>query len=120
MEVVNTRCAGLDVHKKVIVVCGLTPEVADEATGQPRPQLARFGTMTEDLVALLDVEDLEVDVFPCPKGGERFRHRDSEAFVQRGECERVAAREKGAFEAPLDVTEEGDAIRHTAPRCEPS
>ena len=52
MEVVNARCAGLDVHKKVIAACGLTPEVVDEATGQPRPQLARFGTMTEDLVAL--------------------------------------------------------------------
>ena len=47
----NARCAGLDVHEQVIVVCGLTPEVADAATGQPRPQLARFGTMTEDLIA---------------------------------------------------------------------
>ena len=52
MQVVHERCAGLDVHKKVIVACGLTPEVVDEATGQPRPQVARFGTMTEDLVAL--------------------------------------------------------------------
>jgi transposase len=52
MEVVNARCAGLDVHKKVIVACGLTPEVVDAATGQPAPQLARFGAMTEDLVAL--------------------------------------------------------------------
>jgi hypothetical protein len=52
MEVVHARCAGLDVHKKVIVVCGLTPEVVDAATGPPAPQLERFGTMTEELVAL--------------------------------------------------------------------
>ena len=51
MEVVNGRCAGLDVHKQVVVACVLT---ADEvrADGQPRPVLTRFGTMTEDLVAL--------------------------------------------------------------------
>jgi transposase len=52
MRVVHARCAGLDVHKKVIVACGLTAEEVDAATGQPRPQLARFGTMTDDLVAL--------------------------------------------------------------------
>jgi transposase len=51
MEVVNARCAGLDVHKKVIVACALTPEMVGR-DGQPKPALARFGTMTEDLVAL--------------------------------------------------------------------
>ena len=35
MDVVHERCAGLDVHKKVIVACGLAPEVVDAATGQP-------------------------------------------------------------------------------------
>ena len=52
MEVVNARCAGLEVHKQVIVVCGLTPAGVDAATGQPKPHLERFGTLTEDLVAL--------------------------------------------------------------------
>jgi transposase len=52
MEVIYARCAGLDVHKKSIVVCGLTPEAVDAATGQPKPQVERFGTMTEDLVEL--------------------------------------------------------------------
>lgn len=51
MEVVNARCAGLDVHKKMIVACALTPDVVGR-DGQPRPVLARFGAMTEDLVAL--------------------------------------------------------------------
>src|SRR3954466_2326314 len=51
MEVVNERCAGLDVHKKVVVACVLTPDEvgADE---QPTPVLRRFGTMTDDLVGL--------------------------------------------------------------------
>ena len=51
MEVVNERCAGLDVHKKVIVVCALTPEVVGR-DGHPKPVLERFGTMTDELVAL--------------------------------------------------------------------
>ena len=51
MEVVNERCAGLDVHKKVVVACVLTPDEVG-ADGQPTPVLRRFGTMTEDLVAL--------------------------------------------------------------------
>jgi transposase len=37
------RCAGLDVHKKTIVACVLTPD------GQ---ETRRFGTMTADLIAL--------------------------------------------------------------------
>ena len=51
MEVVNERCAGLDVHKKVIVACALTPDAVGRG-GRPKPVLARFGTMTEDLAAL--------------------------------------------------------------------
>ncbi len=48
MEVVNPRCAGLDVHKKLVVACALTSN-AVKADGQPQPELARFGTMTQDL-----------------------------------------------------------------------
>jgi len=51
VEVVNERCAGLDVPKKVVVACVLTPEEVGPS-GQPKPVLRRFGTMTEDLVAL--------------------------------------------------------------------
>ena len=41
--VVHERCGGLDVHKRTVVACVLTPE------GQ---QTRTFGTMTRDLVAL--------------------------------------------------------------------
>lgn len=51
MEVVYARCAGLDVHKKVVVACALTPERV-RADGQPQPVLRRFGTMTGELQEL--------------------------------------------------------------------
>ena len=43
MEVVYERCCGLDVHKKSVVACVITPE------GQ---RVRRFGTMTKDLLTL--------------------------------------------------------------------
>jgi transposase len=45
MRVVHDRCCGLDVHKRTVVACVLTPE------GQ---QTRTFGTMTRDLIALSD------------------------------------------------------------------
>ena len=50
MQVVHERCAGLDVHKKSIQVCRITP-VAD---GGWQEELRTFGTMTADLLALAD------------------------------------------------------------------
>jgi transposase len=49
MEVVYERCAGLDVHKKSIVVCRIIP--AEEGW---QKETRRFGTMTQDLLALSD------------------------------------------------------------------
>jgi transposase len=50
VQVVHERCCGLDVHKKVVAACALTP-----GTGaQPRRELRVFGTMTEDLERLAD------------------------------------------------------------------
>ncbi|WP_067929711.1 IS110 family transposase [Alicyclobacillus shizuokensis] len=43
MEVVHEYCCGLDVHKKKVVACVLTPEAKEIHT---------FGTMTEDLQAM--------------------------------------------------------------------
>lgn len=40
MEVVLDRCAGLDVHKKTVVACAITPQGKETKT---------FGTMTDDL-----------------------------------------------------------------------
>jgi transposase len=45
MQVMYERCAGLDVHKKTVVACVLTP------TGQ---ETRTFATMTADLLALAD------------------------------------------------------------------
>lgn len=50
MEVVYTRCAGLDVHKQSVVCCRL---VADER-GQLVKEIRTFGTLTSDLLALAD------------------------------------------------------------------
>lgn len=45
MQVVYERCCGLDVHKKTVVACVLTPEGKEVKT---------FNTMTQDLLALAD------------------------------------------------------------------
>jgi transposase len=45
MQVVHERCCGLDVHKKTVVACVLTPQ------GQ---QTRTFGTMTGELLELVD------------------------------------------------------------------
>ena len=50
MEVIYPPCCGLDVHKKTVVACLLTPG----ADGKPTKQIRTFGTMTADLVALAD------------------------------------------------------------------
>jgi transposase len=50
MEVVYERCAGLDVHKRTVVACRVTPD----ERGAPRPELRTFGTMTDELLALGD------------------------------------------------------------------
>ncbi len=45
MQLMYERCAGLDVHKKTVVACVLTPEGQETRT---------FGTMTAELLALAD------------------------------------------------------------------
>ncbi|WAH36246.1 IS110 family RNA-guided transposase [Alicyclobacillus dauci] len=45
MDVVYERCCGLDVHKKTVVACVLTPEAKEIRT---------FSTMTEDLLEMVD------------------------------------------------------------------
>lgn len=48
MEVVHPRCAGLDVHKRVIVACRLTPG----PRGHPVREIASFRTTTAGLLEL--------------------------------------------------------------------
>ena len=45
MEIINKHCAGLDVHKKEVVVCVITPN---------GKEIEKFGTMTEDLLKMAD------------------------------------------------------------------
>jgi len=50
MRVVYKRCAGLDVHKKTVVAC----RVRISKPGEWEQEVRTFGTMTCDLLALLD------------------------------------------------------------------
>ena len=50
MEVLYPRCCGLDIHKKSVTACLLV----SEPTGAVRKEIRTFGTMTEDLLTLLD------------------------------------------------------------------
>lgn len=45
MEVLYPRCCGLDVHKKTVVACVITPKVKETRT---------FSTMTSDLINLME------------------------------------------------------------------
>ena len=45
MEIINPFCCGLDIHKKTIAACLITPE---------GKEICSFGTMTEDLLGLVD------------------------------------------------------------------
>jgi transposase len=48
MEVVHPRCAGLDVHKRLIVACRLTPG----PRGHPIREVESFRTTTRGLLEL--------------------------------------------------------------------
>jgi len=48
MEVVNVRCCGLDIHKKIVMACAVVPD----GNGRPRREVRQFGTMTRELLAL--------------------------------------------------------------------
>ncbi len=50
MDVLYERCAGIGVHKKNVVVCLITPG----AGGVPMKETRTYGTMTADLLELLD------------------------------------------------------------------
>lgn len=50
MDVIYERCCGLDVHKRTVTACLLTPKPG----GGRRQETRTFGTMTDDLLALAD------------------------------------------------------------------
>jgi transposase len=50
MDVLYERCCGIDVHKKTVVACLITPG----ANGAPTKETRTYGTMTGDLLELMD------------------------------------------------------------------
>src|SRR5688572_16630029 len=50
MDVVYSRCCGLDLHKRSVVACRITPG----PEGAPCQEIRTFGTFTQDLLALAD------------------------------------------------------------------
>jgi transposase len=50
MQVVYRHCAGLDVHKKTVVACAITPK----SSGGWHKEIRTFTTMTKDLLKLSD------------------------------------------------------------------
>ncbi|GAB6274877.1 MAG: hypothetical protein STSR0004_17420 [Peptococcaceae bacterium] len=45
MQIIHERCCGLDVHKKTITACIITPE---------RKVVKTFGTMTKEILELVE------------------------------------------------------------------
>ena len=50
MDIMYERCCGLDVHKQTVVACVLEPG----SGRQPHKEIRTFGTVTDDLLELLD------------------------------------------------------------------
>ena len=50
MDIIYTRCAGLDVHKKTVVAA----IIVQDGEGKVRKESRTFGTMTADLLTLSD------------------------------------------------------------------
>jgi transposase len=53
MDVVFTHCAGLDVHKKTVMACRVTPDALGQQV-DGLMEVKEFGTLTRDLLALSD------------------------------------------------------------------
>lgn len=70
MEIVNKACAGLDVHKKMVVAAILVPG----EQGGLRKEVRTFGTMTSDLLALSDwLMDCDVSHVAMESTGEYWK-----------------------------------------------
>jgi transposase len=50
VEALYERCCGLDIHKKLVVACLITPG----PKGAAQKEVRSFGTMTDDLLRLGD------------------------------------------------------------------
>lgn len=68
MEVLYTRCCGLDIHKKKIAACIIS--------GKGKPEIRTFGTMTDDILELID-------------------------WIKKEECQAVAMESTGSYWKPI-------------------
>jgi transposase len=50
MDILPSRCAGIDIGKRTLTVC----VIASAASGEPDKETRIFGTLTRDLLALAD------------------------------------------------------------------
>jgi len=70
MEITYSYCAGLDIHKKSVVACCITPD----AQGQTQIATRRFGTMMSELLALSDwLQSLHVQQVAMESTGEYWK-----------------------------------------------
>jgi len=70
MQVVFSRCCGMDVHKKMLVACVLL--TAED--GRVQRHIRTFSTMTADLLSCLDwLESLQVEVVAMESTGIYWR-----------------------------------------------
>lgn len=78
MDLVYARCAGMDVHKQTVVVCGRIVEPNGTVTKQTRT----FATMTADLLALSDwLSSLDITHVAMESTGEFVHHITARARV---------------------------------------
>jgi hypothetical protein len=64
MEILYSRCAGIDVHKKTVVVCVR----CSDGPGKAEQEVRTFGTMTREL---LDLSDWLAQRYPRGHGIDR-------------------------------------------------
>ena len=81
MDILYTHCAGLDVHKKTVVVCCIVPG----KDGTPQRLRRSFSTMTQDLLLLADwLTSLGVTHLAMEATGEFVRRITARAIPPAG------------------------------------
>jgi transposase len=70
MQVTHVRCAGIDVHKKTVVVCCLS----SDAKGKPQREIRTYNTTTSELLSLCDwMSSLEITQVAMESTGEYWK-----------------------------------------------
>lgn len=70
MQVSHVRCAGIDIHKKTVVVCCLSLD----ANGKPQREIRTYNTTTRELLSLCDwMSNLEITQVAMESTGEYWK-----------------------------------------------